>query len=103
MEKPTEIKMATKNSRATANYSAISEVDIGKGRKIVCNFLLVPIGSYDIILGMPFLTRANVILDPAESTATFRDHGTTIQCSHTAQQAVTATAAMMISTSTPDL
>src|SRR5258706_9608750 len=103
MEKPTEIKMATKNSRATANYSATSDVSIGQGRKIVCNFLLVPIGSYDIILAMPFLTRANVVLDPAESTATFKDHGTTIQCSHTTSQTIAATAAMAISTRTPDL
>src|SRR5258706_14309236 len=102
MEKPTEIKMATKNSRATANYSATSDVNIGQGRKIVCNFLLVPIGSYDIILGMPFLTRAKVVLDPAESTATFKDHGTTIQCSLT-EQTITATAATAISTQMPDL
>src|SRR5436853_1593695 len=41
---------------------------------------LVPIGSYDIILGMPFMAKAKVVLDTAESTATFKDHGTIIQC-----------------------
>ena len=51
LKKPLVIGMATKNSRTTANYSVQAEVDIGKGRNVTCDFLLVPIGSYDVILG----------------------------------------------------
>ena len=97
LDKPCEIRMATKNSRATANYSANAEVNIGKGRRIPCEFLVVPIASYDIILGMPFMSGARVVLDTADSTATFKDHGTTIQCA-TVTPTITVTAA----TSTPE-
>src|SRR5436853_7080650 len=45
MKQPCEIRMATKNSRATANYSATAEVNIGKGRGIWCEFF----SSYWII------------------------------------------------------
>src|SRR5258708_4902827 len=91
IHKPVEIKMATKNSKATANYSAKADVEVGKGRRIECSFLLVPIGSYDIILGMPFLTKANIILDPGSAKSTFKDHDTILRCSATAE--ITATAA----------
>src|SRR5258705_9070421 len=76
IQKPAEIKIARKNSRATANYSAKADIEVGKGRRIECSFLLVPIRSYDIILGMPFLTKANIILDPGSAKATFKDHDT---------------------------
>ena len=89
-EKPTEIRMAIKNSKATANFSAKAEVEVGKGRRIECSFLLVPIGAYDIILGMPFLTKANIILDPGSAKATFKDHDTTLRCSATAEISATA-------------
>ena len=36
--------MATKNSRATANYSAKADIDIGGGKRISCNFLLFVTG-----------------------------------------------------------
>src|SRR5436853_6305757 len=41
---------------------------------------------------MPFMAKAKVVLDTAESTATFKAHGTIIQCSALRQTAV-ATAA----------
>ena len=53
MDNPIEIRMATKNSRTTANYLAKEDVDIGNGKRISSEFLLVPVGSYDVILGMP--------------------------------------------------
>ena len=60
-----------------------AEVSIGKGRTVRCDFLLVPIGSFDIILGMPFMVKARVTLDPPEQTATFKDIGQTIRCVRT--------------------
>ena len=92
LDKPSEIRMATKNSRTTANHSAKAEVDIGKGCKIPCEFLLVPIASYDIILGMPFMKQAKVVLDTADSTATFKDNGVIIQCSATKHPAMASAA-----------
>ena len=69
--KPVEIRMATKNSRATANYTAKEEIDIGNGKRVTCDFLLVPIGSYDVILGMPFMIKTDAILRAGKGTATF--------------------------------
>ena len=72
--------MATKNSRVMANYSAKADIDIGNGKRISCNFLLLPISSYNVILGMPFITKANVILRPGSGNATFGDSNMTIKC-----------------------
>ena len=80
IENPVEIRMATKNSRATANYSAKSDIDIGNGKRVSCDFLLLPISSYDVILGMPFMVWANVIMRPGSGNATFKDSNTTIKC-----------------------
>ena len=41
MDIPIEIRMATKNSRTTANYSAKEDADIGNGKRISYEFLLV--------------------------------------------------------------
>ena len=68
MDNSIEIRMATKNSRTTANYSAKEDVDIGNGKRISCEFLLVPVGSYDVILGMPFMIKTNAILRPGKGT-----------------------------------
>ena len=77
---PEQIRMATKNSRATANYSAKADIDIGNGKRISCDFLLLPISSYDVILGMPFMVKANVMLRPGSGNATFGDSNKTIKC-----------------------
>ena len=98
MTHPSEIKMATKDSRATTNLSAKAEVNIRRGRKVECSFLLVPMSSYDVILGMPFMVEAKIILDPAKAIATFEDDSTVIHCSATEQTtAVTASGATAIS------
>lgn len=47
------------------------------------------------MLGMPFMAKVNVALDPAKATASFEGHGTTIQCSLTRQE-ITASAATTI-------
>ena len=83
MDTPIEIRMATKNSKTTANYSAKEEVDIGNGKQISCEFLLVPVGSYDVILGMPFIIKTNATLRPGKGTATFRNSKSTISCGPT--------------------
>ena len=72
--------MATKNSRAIANYSEKADIDIGNGKRISGDFLLLPISSYDVILRMPFMIKVNVILTPGSGNATFRDSNTTIKC-----------------------
>ena len=91
--------MATKNSRATANFAGKAEVEVGKGRRVECSFLLVPIESYDVILGMPFLTKAKIILDPSGVKATFNDRATIIRCSATTK----STASAATTTSESDL
>ena len=83
MDNPIEIRMATKNFRKTANYSAKEDVDIGKGKRISCEFLLVLVGSYDVILGMPFMIKTDATLRPGKGTATFRNRQTTISCAPT--------------------
>ena len=71
IEHPVEIRMATKNSRATANYSAKADIDIGNSKRVSCDCLLLPISSCDVILGMPFMVKANIILRPGSGNATF--------------------------------
>ena len=80
MDNPIEIRMATKLSRTTANYSAKEDVDIRNGKRISCNFLLVPAGLYDVILGMPFMIKIDATLRPGKGTATFGNGQTTISC-----------------------
>ena len=80
MDNPIEIRMATKNSKTTANYSVKEDVDIGNGKRISCEFLLVPVGSYNIILGMPFMIKTDATLRPGNWTATFGNSQTTISC-----------------------
>ena len=83
MDSPIEIRMATKNSRTTANYSAKEDVDIRNGKWISCEFLLIPVGLYDVILGMPFMIKTDVTLIPGKGTATFGNSQTTIKCTTT--------------------
>ena len=83
MDNPIEIRMATKNSRTTANFSAKEDIDIGNGKRISCEFLLVAVGSYDVILGMPFIIKTDVTLRPGKGTATFGNSQTTISCAPT--------------------
>ena len=83
MDNPIEIRMATKNSKTTANYSAKEDVDIGNGKRISCEFLLVPVGSYNVILGMPFMIKTDATLRPGKGTATFGNSQTTISCAPT--------------------
>ena len=83
MDNPIEIRMATKNSKTSANYSAKEDVDIGNGKWISCEFLLVPVELYDVILGMPFMIKTDATLRPGRGTATFENSQTTISCAPT--------------------
>ena len=96
MDSPIEIRMATKNSRTTANYSesAKEDVDIGNGKRISCEFLLIPVGSYDVILGMPFMIKTDATLRPEKGTATFGHRQTSISCAPT--EPITMAAPIMI-------
>ena len=83
MDNPIKIRMATKHSKTTANYSAKEDVDIGNGKRVSCEFLLVPVGSYDVILGMPFMIKTEATLRQGKGTATFGNSQTTISCAPT--------------------
>ena len=83
MDNPIDIRITTKNSRITANYSAKEDIDIGNGKRISCQFLLVPVGSYDVILGMPFMIKTDATLRPGREMATFENSQTTISCAPT--------------------
>ena len=83
MDNPIEIRMATKNSKTTANYSAKKDVDVGNGKRISCEFLLLPVGSCDVILGMPFMIKIYATLRPGRGTVTFGNSQTTISCAPT--------------------
>ena len=83
MDTPVEISMATKNFRTTANYSAKEDIDIGNGKRISSKFLLVPVGSYDVIHGMPFMIKTDATLRTGKGTLTFGNSQTTISCAPT--------------------
>ena len=93
--------MTTKTSSAMANYSAKADIDIGNGKRISCDFLLLPISSYDVILGMPFMTKANVIRRPGIGNATFGDSNMTIKCAYLRE--LTAAAPITIIPETTEL
>ena len=93
--------MAMKNSGATANYSVKEYVDIGNEKVILCDFVLLPISSYDVILGMPFMMKANIILRPGSGNATFRDSNMTIKCASLGE--LTAAVPITISPESPEL
>ena len=78
MDNPIKMKMVTKNSRTTANYSGKEDVDIWNGKRITCEFLLIPVGSYDVIHGMQFMIKTDATLRPGKGTATFGNSQTTI-------------------------
>ena len=78
MDNPIESRMVTKNSKTTANYSAKEDIDIRNGKRISCKFLLVLVGSYDVILGMPFMIKTDATLRPGKGMATFGNSQTTI-------------------------
>ena len=89
MTHPSEIKTATKNSKAA--QTSQQRPKYPRGRKMECSFLLVPMAPCDFILGMPSMVEAKIILDPAKAIATFRGDGTVFRCSAT-EQATAATA-----------
>ena len=80
IENPVEIRMTTKNSKATANYLVKAAIDIGNVKRVLCDFLLLQISSYNVVLRMPVMIKANVILRPGSDNATFGDRNTTIKC-----------------------
>ena len=77
---PKVIRMASKNSRAMANCLAKGDIYIGNRKRISCDFLLLPNSSYDVLLAMPFMTKANVIFRPGSSNTTLGDCNVTIKC-----------------------
>ena len=77
-----------------ANYSAKKDVDIRNEKWISCEFLLVPVGLYDVIVSMPFIIKTDTILGPGKGLATFRNHSTTIKCTTT--DPITRAAPIMI-------
>ena len=101
IDNPVDIRMATKDSKAMANHSAKEDIEIGNVKRISCNFLLLPISSYDVILGMPFMTKANVILRPGSGNATFGDSNMAIKCASLGE--LTAAAAIKIIPATTEL
>jgi hypothetical protein len=79
---PITIHMAAKGSKTNANRFAWAPVEIKPGNlgKERTKFLIVAVSSYDVILGMPFLQEHHVVLNTADSTASFPKHDVTIQC-----------------------
>ena len=80
MDNRIEIRMVMKNSKTTANYSAKEDVDIGNGKRISREFLLISVGLYDVFLGIPFMIKTDATLRPGKRTATFGNSQTTISC-----------------------
>ena len=90
---PVTIMMATKGSKTVAKYSATTKVEIKKGTTVETKFDIVPITSHNVILGMPFLIKNNVVLDPAGGRAVFKDHNYSVKCAKRPVTALMTTAA----------
>jgi transposase InsO family protein len=78
---PISIRLATRGSKTVAKEEAIVEMEIAKGKMVKVHFLIVPLKTYAAILGMPFLQKYRVMLDPAEGRVTFGSlNNYTIKC-----------------------
>ena len=96
MDSPIEIRMATKNSKTTANYSVKEDVDIGNRKRISYEFLLVPVGSYDVILGIPYMIKTDATLSPEKGMVTFGNSQTTSTISCAPTEPITMAASITI-------
>ena len=66
-----------------AKKSTHPYIDIGNGKWISFKFLHIPVGSYDVILSMPFMIKTDATLRQGNGTATFGNSQTIIKCKST--------------------
>jgi hypothetical protein len=72
------VHLATGTKRKVIDFIYGCELSLdGQNKKL--NLNLLPLGSYDIIIGMDWLEKHKVILDFYEKSLTYRDENNTVR------------------------
>ena len=80
LDTPITPKMAVKKSRSTINYKAQPRIQVGDETSHTTDALVCSFDNYDILLGMPYLTTDNAIIDCGNAIITFPKKGVTLTC-----------------------
>ena len=77
------LKMAVKGSRSTINYKCQPLIQMENETGDKNDTLVCLLDNYDILLGMPFLTSNNAIIDCENAIISFPEKGITLTCKKT--------------------
>jgi predicted aspartyl protease len=72
------VQLATWNKRKVTDFIYECELSLD-GQNIKLNLNILPLGSYDIIIGMDWLEKHKVILDFYEKSVTYKDDNNTVR------------------------
>ena len=75
---PISLKMAVKGSRSTINYKAQPLIQVGDETGDNTDALVCSLDNYHIVLGMPYLTAHNAIIDCGNAIISFPKKGITL-------------------------
>ena len=98
LDTPISLKMAVKASRSTINYKSQPLIQVGDETGDTTDALVCLLDNYDILLGMPYLTAHNAIIDCGNAIITFPKKGVTLPC----KKANNTRFSAMTSSDTPD-
>ena len=74
------LKMAVEGSRSTINDKSEPIIQVGDETSDITDALVCSLDNYDILLGMPYLTTHNTIIDCGNSIISFPKKGITLTC-----------------------
>ena len=74
------LKMAVKGSRSTINYKTQPLIQVGDETSDTTDAVVCSSDNYDILLGMPYLTAHDAIIDCENAIITFPKMGVTLTC-----------------------
>ena len=98
LDTPISLKMAVKGSFTTINYKWQPLIQFGDETDDTTEALLCSLDNYDILLGMPYLTAHNTIIDCGKAIIIFPKKGVT----HTRMKANNTRFSTMSNPDTPD-
>jgi hypothetical protein len=81
------VQLATRTKRKVTDFISDCELNLD-GQNIKLNLNILPLGSYDIIIGIGWLEKHKVILDCYEKSLTYRDKKNTARTVHNIRKPV---------------
>ena len=98
LDTPISLKRAVKGSRSTINYKSQPLILVGDETGDTTDALVCSLDTYDIFLGMPYLTAHNAIIDCGNAIISFPKKEITLTCMKANKTRFSA----MTSSDTPD-